>query len=201
MKKLLGILVLAAAVWLGLELSPSAGESAVSATPTQWTSSAQCKACHEEVYAEWEDSWHAKSWIDEDVRVQSADFSNKICIDCHAPRPVFETGVGNRVLPRSSRRAEGVDCISCHLLPDGSIAGTIDNPSAPCRPVARRELQRVAWSWRATSRRPPARPARPARRPRPCRAPARAGARRRCSAWPCPPCRPRSAAPAGRSGG
>ena len=143
MKKLLGILVLAAAVWLGLELSPSAGEGAVSATPTQWTSSAQCKACHEEVYAEWEDSWHAKAWIDEDVRVQSADFSNKICIDCHAPRPVFETGIGNRVLPRTSRRAEGVDCISCHLLPDGTIAGTIDNPSAPCRPVARRELQRV----------------------------------------------------------
>ena len=143
MKKLLGILVLAAAVWLGLELSPSSEERATSATPTQWTSSSQCQACHEEVYAEWADSWHAKAWIDEDVRVQSADFSNKICIDCHAPRPVFETGIGNRVLPRSSRRAEGVDCISCHLLPDGTIAGTNDNPSAPCRPVARRVLQRA----------------------------------------------------------
>ena len=48
------ILVLAAAVWLGLVLSLRGRERRL-ATPTQWTSSAQCKACHEEVYAEWED--------------------------------------------------------------------------------------------------------------------------------------------------
>ncbi|MFT5155266.1 MAG: putative CXXCH cytochrome family protein, partial [Planctomycetota bacterium] len=56
---------------------------------------------------------------------------------------VFESGIGNRVLPRASRRHEGVDCISCHLLPSGEVAGSIDNPSAPCRPTIRRELQRT----------------------------------------------------------
>jgi len=76
------------------------------------------------------------------VLALSENFSNTDCIDCHAPRPVFYTGIGNRVLPRSSRRAEGVDCIACHALPGGGVAGTIDDPTAPCRPVATIELQK-----------------------------------------------------------
>ena len=76
-----------------------------------FTSSEQCRACHTEIYAEWETSWHAQSWSDPEVRALSNDFSNADCIDCHAPRPVFETGIGVRVLPRNSRRGEGVDCI------------------------------------------------------------------------------------------
>jgi len=107
-----------------------------------FTSSRQCAQCHAQVFAEWRESWHARSWDDPDVRALSNDFSNTDCIDCHAPRPVFETGIGQRVLPRSSRRSEGVDCIACHALADGAVAGTIDRPSAPCRPVAMIELQR-----------------------------------------------------------
>ncbi len=146
MKKLAGLAVLATAIWFMVELVPPEwNPDAVSATPAQWTSSNQCKECHEEAFSEWEDSWHAKSWIDEDVRLQSDNFENKVCIDCHAPRGVFETGVGNRVLPRSSRRSEGVDCLACHLLPDGGVAGTIDMPSAPCKPKATIELSRVAF--------------------------------------------------------
>ena len=71
------------------------------------------------------------------------NFANKDCIDCHAPRPVFETGIGQRVLPRTSRRSEGVDCIACHALPEaegGGMAGTMEDPRAACRPVVRREL-------------------------------------------------------------
>ena len=96
-------------------------------------------ACHEEVFAEWQDSWHARSWTDPDVRApsQSNNFLNKDCIDCHAPRPVFETGVGNRVLPRSSRRSEGVDCIACPPLPTGRMPVP---PAAP--PPARRPPHR-----------------------------------------------------------
>lgn len=161
MKQLLGILVLGMAVWFFTELAPP-GDQTGSSTPVVWTSSQQCKSCHEEVYAEWQDSWHAQSWTDEDVIAQSDNFSNKVCIDCHAPRPVFETGAGKRVLPRSSRRAEGVDCLTCHLLPDGGVAGTIDMPSAPCKPQATLDLSRVDFcagchdqhktvtQWRAT---------------------------------------------------
>ncbi|MCE9594460.1 MAG: cytochrome c family protein [Planctomycetes bacterium] len=113
------------------------------APPRAFTSSRECESCHQTVFAEWQTSWHAQAWIDPEVRTLSNDFANTDCIDCHAPRPVFETGVGKRVLPRETRRAEGVDCIACHLLPDDRIAGTIDAPAAACRPVATRDLANV----------------------------------------------------------
>ncbi|MDA1266067.1 MAG: multiheme c-type cytochrome [Planctomycetota bacterium] len=156
---LIGLVALGGALWLGgALLEPSAPP----AQQRRWTSSQDCQECHAEVYAEWEDSWHAKAYIDPDVREQSKEFSNTDCIDCHAPKPVFVTGVGKRVLPRADRRHEGVDCLSCHLLPNGDIAGTITSPSAPCRPVATVDLQRVDYcgvchnqhktvdQWRAT---------------------------------------------------
>lgn len=152
MRALLGIVVLGLAAWLAYALvheaapapDPGAAPAApAAAAPAEWTSSAQCRDCHAQVFAEWLASPHANSWNNEDVRVQSEDFSNQVCIDCHAPRPVWESGIGERVLPRASRRAEGVDCITCHLLPDGRVAGTVENPAAPCRPTVRRELQRV----------------------------------------------------------
>ena len=136
---ILGMFVLGLAGWVGVALFQPAKPPA---QRQQWTSSKQCQECHTEVYAEWEDSWHAKSYIDPDVREQSQDFANTDCIDCHAPKPVLLTGVGKRVLPRADRRVEGVDCISCHLLPNGDIAGTITDPTAPCRPVATVDLQR-----------------------------------------------------------
>ena len=134
---ILGLLLLAACGWVGLALFV-APETVAEIRP--FTSSKQCQECHAQAFDEWESSWHAQSWTDSEVRALSDDFSNTDCIDCHAPRPIFETGIGNRVLPRTTRRVEGVDCIACHLLPDGTMAGTLDNPSAECRPVARREL-------------------------------------------------------------
>jgi hypothetical protein len=137
-----GLCLLALAGWALLAVfSPPAEE----APPQSFTSSWQCRECHPAAFAEWEGSQHALSWTNPAVRALSNDFANTNCIDCHAPRPIFETGLAMRVLPRSSRRQEGVDCISCHLLPDGRVAGTIDRPSAPCRPVLRVELQRPEY--------------------------------------------------------
>ncbi|MDZ4772555.1 MAG: cytochrome c3 family protein [Planctomycetota bacterium] len=114
----------------------------------QFVSSEQCRECHAQTFTEWQSSWHAQSWTDPDVRVLSNDFANTDCIDCHAPVGVFETGIGKRVLPRASRRSEGVDCLSCHLLPQdspdgGVVAGTLDRDDVPCKPRARRELSSV----------------------------------------------------------
>ena len=160
LRALVGLSVLALAVWLGFALTH---DPAPPAQLTRWTSSRDCRPCHEEVYKEWEQSWHSKSFLDPDVREQSRDFANTDCIDCHAPKEVFLTGVGKRVLPRADRRAEGVDCISCHLLPSGEVAGTLTNPSAPCRPVATVDLLRPEFcgvchnqhktvdQWRATT--------------------------------------------------
>jgi nitrate/TMAO reductase-like tetraheme cytochrome c subunit len=132
-----GVIVLALAGWLIVSVFVTP-EAVAEIRP--FHSSRQCQECHADVYAEWEQSWHAQAWTDPDVRTLSNDFSNTDCIDCHAPRPIFETGMGNRVLPRTTRRVEGVDCIACHLLPDGTMAGTVEVKSAPCRPVARTEL-------------------------------------------------------------
>ncbi|MEM7306997.1 MAG: multiheme c-type cytochrome [Planctomycetota bacterium] len=138
---LLGVLGLAAAL-----LGGCAGRAAEPAPPRSFTSSRQCRACHEEVYAEWEASQHAAAWTNPEVRFLSNDFANQDCVDCHAPRPVFTTGVGRRVLPREARRVEGVDCIACHQLPaseGGGMAATADAPSAPCRPTATPDLTRA----------------------------------------------------------
>jgi nitrate/TMAO reductase-like tetraheme cytochrome c subunit len=132
-----GLLVLGAAAWLLYAIFATPEAIAEART---FTSSRQCQECHAQVFAEWEESWHAQAWTDPEVRALSNDFANTDCIDCHAPRPVFETGIGQRVLPRAARREEGVDCIACHVLPDGRIAGTIEDPSAACRPTERREL-------------------------------------------------------------
>lgn len=127
---------------------PAAAEPAVA-----FTTSRSCRDCHAEVYAEWESSQHAGSWTNPAVRALSNDFANQDCIDCHAPRPVFVTGLGQRVLPREARRVEGVDCIACHELPEvagpggtlvpGGVAGTVTNERAACRPVQTRELASV----------------------------------------------------------
>ncbi len=159
LRSLAGLLVVALAGWLVVSLSRSGAPAQPAAA---FTSSMQCRECHAVQYAEWESSWHARAWTDEDVRALSFDFANKDCIDCHAPRPVFETGIGNRVLPRSFRQTEGVDCISCHLLPEGGVAGTMASARAACRPVERRELvtaefcavchdqHKTVEQWRAT---------------------------------------------------
>lgn len=144
MRIALGIVVLLLASWFLSALLGTPEESAAAQTPTEWISSSQCAECHQQIYDEWKSSPHANAWNNEDVRAQSDDFANKDCIDCHAPRPVFETGLGKRVLPRSARRSEGVDCLTCHLLPDGGMAATITNPRAACQPTTRRELQRVS---------------------------------------------------------
>src|SRR5687767_15777609 len=101
-------------VWLLVQLyGTPAGPVAA---PAVFTSSAQCRECHAEVFDEWSRSEHANAWTGKEVRALSLDFSNQDCIDCHAPAPVFQTGIGQRVLPRNVRQVEGVDCIACHSL-------------------------------------------------------------------------------------
>lgn len=158
------LLIVAGGAALYAVFRPSAPEAA----PLTFTSSSQCSPCHAEAWREWAGSWHAKAWIDPDVRSLSNDFANTDCIDCHTPRPVFETGIGQRVLPRSARRAEGVDCISCHALPAvpgevARMAGTLDRSGVPCRPALVRALStpefcapchdqhQTVQQWRATS--------------------------------------------------
>lgn len=99
-----------------------------------FTDPVQCRACHPEAYEEWSTSMHAKAWTDPEVRGLSDDFRSTECLSCHVPQPIHNTPVGGRVFERSSRYETGVDCLSCHLMPDGGVAAVRDVPGAPCKP-------------------------------------------------------------------
>ena len=105
-------------------------------TALQILNSEQCLACHADVAAEWQASHHALAFSNPEVRKLSNDFANQECIACHAPRPVLEFAPGERVLARVAGRGSGVDCLSCHLRPDGGVATSNPRPKtdAPCRP-------------------------------------------------------------------
>lgn len=108
------------------------------AAPVALARSSDCKKCHPDLYDEWSRSWHGKSWLDPLVRApeRSNNFKKKDCIPCHAPRPIFEIGLGlgKRVVERHSNRQAGVDCLSCHKIPGGGFAGGTPGLTAPCGP-------------------------------------------------------------------
>jgi hypothetical protein len=101
-------------------------------------SSAECRRCHEEVFKEWEESHHAMAYVNPEVQKLSRNFRDRDCLPCHVPRPVFESGLGNRVLEREVRLEEGVDCFTCHQFKTammgapGRVSGT---SNAPCNPM------------------------------------------------------------------
>ncbi|MHC4945815.1 MAG: cytochrome c3 family protein [Planctomycetota bacterium] len=115
------------------------GEDELPLGPRTFSRSQECEECHPEVFAEWKASWHYQAWLDPFVREkQMADnFKKKDCIPCHAPRPIFERGIrpGERVIERASNREDGVDCLSCHKLPEGRFAASTRDAQGPCEPV------------------------------------------------------------------
>lgn len=140
MKKILGLVVVALAVWGAVALFSD--REPVAATNVSHSTSQNCASCHAQEFDEWKSGPHSNSWTGASVRKLSEEFKNQDCIDCHAPQPVFVTGIGNRVLPRTARRPEGVDCIACHALPDGRVAGSFTSDSAPCLPTETVDLAR-----------------------------------------------------------
>lgn len=126
--------VVAAASTDGSGASPHGG------VPQVWTSSQQCKKCHEDVWQEWHGSHHQISYLNEEVRKLSNDFRNKDCAACHLPQPISETGLGNRALDRDTFPDEGVSCLTCHQSQDGGVWGASTRPDVPCQPVQSAEL-------------------------------------------------------------
>jgi len=124
-------------------LSGGGQPQAAASTNTRWESSAQCKQCHADVYAEWLGSHHQIAFTNPEVRQLSDDFRKEECMDCHLPRPLAITGFGQRTLPRRTHFDEGVGCISCHLAADGGILARNDRPEVPCRPRASTEFLAV----------------------------------------------------------
>lgn len=111
--------------------------------PLLFASSEDCRACHGQVYEEWQASQHAFAYLNPLVRRadMTDGFRKKDCVPCHAPRPVFEHGLGKaaRVLARDTNRFHGVDCLACHSTGSG-MASARAGLSAPCAPVHRPEV-------------------------------------------------------------
>jgi nitrate/TMAO reductase-like tetraheme cytochrome c subunit len=128
---------LGAIVYFAATAHEDTGGTGAGSSGSQFTSSEQCASCHRAVYDEWKTSYHGLSWTDPLVRApEKADnFSKKDCIPCHAPRPVFEHGIGKdaRVVPRTANRHEGVDCLACHKM-GNQMAATRDG-NAKCMPA------------------------------------------------------------------
>ncbi len=140
----IGIATGVLAVFGGAIAFLSSGARATSGDLTRngvrWESSAQCKECHEGVYAEWFGSHHQISFSNPEVRQLSDEFRKEECMDCHLPRPLAVTGFGKRTLPRRTHFDEGVGCITCHLGADGGIVARNSRPEVPCKPVANPEF-------------------------------------------------------------
>ena len=141
----IGLVLVVLATFVGILtfLSSGANTPAQSNTGRRWESSAQCKSCHEDVYAEWLGSHHQIAFTNPEVKALSDDFRKEECMDCHLPRPLAVTGFGKRTLPRRTHFDEGVSCISCHLGADGGILGRNDRPEVPCRPKRSEEFLSV----------------------------------------------------------
>ena len=85
----------------------------------------KCKSCHPAIWREWENSMHAKAWVDEiyqEVANRIEDRETK-CDQCHAPQPILITGVGNMPKLRDKQREAGVSCLVCHLDAEGAMHG------------------------------------------------------------------------------
>ncbi len=108
-----------------------------STRPLTLTSSSDCRSCHAQVFEEWSGSHHAIAYVNPEVQRLSKNFRDRDCLPCHASRPVFETGLGNRVLERATRLEEGVDCFTCHQHKTAIIGGThlSGASTAPCNPM------------------------------------------------------------------
>ena len=85
----------------------------------------KCKSCHPAIWREWEDSMHAKAWVDEIYQAAAKQITDREtkCDQCHAPQPILITRVGEMPKLRDKQREAGVSCLVCHLDAHGAMNG------------------------------------------------------------------------------
>ncbi|MBT3269476.1 hypothetical protein HN371_20195 [Candidatus Poribacteria bacterium] len=90
----------------------------------------ECADCHAEIWGEWKQSGHAQAWTSELYQTLKTrhEFPTD-CDPCHAPKPLHITGMGDMPQLRDEDRDAGVDCLACHLGPDGEMHGPYNDPS------------------------------------------------------------------------
>jgi hypothetical protein len=96
-----------------------------------YPSASLCGKCHTDIYAEWKESAHAKSYSNDAFRLATNGYSFKDCLGCHSPVSIYAAGVP---AARNAISDEGVTCVSCHFK-QGRLTGPID-PTATIVPHA-----------------------------------------------------------------
>ncbi|MHC4223391.1 MAG: multiheme c-type cytochrome [Planctomycetota bacterium] len=112
------------------------------AKPGVLDSHESCKGCHEEIYNEWMQDKHSQAWVCELFTELSKNHTDPTCWSCHAPRPIYQTGLNSPASERASDRQSGINCLTCHLNREGThVLGPVRDPQgtaevpADCGPM------------------------------------------------------------------
>jgi hypothetical protein len=103
----------------------------------EFPGSKECGDCHIDIYNEWAESSHSKSYTSEEFRETTNNYEFKFCIRCHVPETIFtslavdsdKTAISltksknDEITPRDYNLKDGVDCHGCHLTVDCTLAG------------------------------------------------------------------------------
>jgi len=118
--------------------------------------SATCGTCHQEIYAEWAISIHARAWLDDPQFLEELAKSKKqgvdwMCMNCHTPfedqLPTLVAGYkdGDKSRPilvenpafDPVMQKDAIGCATCHVR-DGTVVGPFGDTNAP-HPVTKGE--------------------------------------------------------------
>ncbi|MDR4507861.1 MAG: cytochrome c family protein [Candidatus Brocadiaceae bacterium] len=92
--------------------------------------SERCGDCHIDIYDEWKDSPHARSFTNPLFKEETNGYQFTFCLGCHAPETIFTEGT---IGSRDVNREEGVHCNGCHL---NDCALTGPTPARGPHPIA-----------------------------------------------------------------
>ncbi len=114
--------------------------------------SAVCGECHVDIYVEWVRSSHSKSYISKEFKLSTDNYEFKFCLGCHVPDTIFAqlnqdfdekaenkvSGlINDEIKSRAQNLEDGVDCQSCHLTMDCTLAGPHEGISP--HPIEKKE--------------------------------------------------------------
>ena len=105
-----------------------------------WNNSESCKECHADIYKEWETTRHAQAWKSKQFTEQTQNRTKADCLPCHAPKPIFETGIGKENVLRDDNRESGVNCITCHRQNQKAL-GPFKDTKGECNPAPTSEFK------------------------------------------------------------
>ncbi len=72
----------------------------------------RCSDCHKDIYNQWINSRHSKSWISEGYKKATNHYKKTKCYACHIP---YEIKIGEKPDFREKHRNDGINCVSCHF--------------------------------------------------------------------------------------